>query len=71
MSKTWTLPLDEMERLEDHEARLLAGTFHVHPRTEPDDTPTAFLTPEEWREMAERARLRGVAITAVRRQEAA
>lgn len=66
---TWTLPLDEMERVDTTTARLIAGTFYRHtdkPLTVADDAPT----PDEWWEMSERARLRGVAVAAIRRQEA-
>ena len=65
---TWTLPLDEMERVDDSTARLLAGTFYRQPeRVLAVDGGAP--TPAEWWEMSERARLRGVAVRAVVEQE--
>ena len=77
---SWTLPLDELEICQcgrlicndddcDVKQRLLAGTFHVHtdkPLVVPDGAPT----PDEYREMVERARLRHVAVAAIALQEA-
>ncbi len=45
------LPLDTMERVDDHVARLLAGTFHADTRGERDAEHPAgqCLTVAEWR----------------------
>lgn len=52
--------------------RLCNGTFYEHPRTDEIDAPSwvSVFTPDEWRAMADRARLVRVAEAAINREQA-